>query len=416
MDRKRVLPILLVVFSNIVAAGMVEPVLPLFAQESFGSTSLQATLLLAIFFAAQFVAAPFLGRLSDRVGRRPVLIASQIGTMLSFLMLYLSIPLGGMLDNTGLNLGASGGLLVLYAARILDGATFGNITVAQAYITDVSPEESRAHALGLLGAIFGLGFVFGPAIGAWLASFDVRAPFMGGAIMAAVTVVLTSLVLNESLRKSDWEYGQKHPYAPLGELLRNPQLVLLILIVFLLSIPHSSFRSTISLFASHALYPGLDAAAVSRRVGLMLSIFGAVVLLSRAGVLRVLVRRMGEHGVVILSLGIMTVTYAGIAATVDPIAATVLMAIMALGTGLLFPSLQALFSKLAERGHSGRMLGLFQAARSPAFIIGPILGGYAFDAISPQAPFLYSIPLLVLSVALAVRLSAIKRNEEHQTS
>src|SRR5687768_12444029 len=162
MDRRRLFPIILIVFTNILGAGVILPILPLYAEGRFAGTILQITMLSTLFFGAQFIAAPVLGRLSDQIGRRPVLILSQVGTVISFILFIVAGPVGTQIDALGLDLRISGGMLMLYIARILDGITGGNITTAQAYVSDITPQEHRAQALGLIQAAFGVGFIFGP--------------------------------------------------------------------------------------------------------------------------------------------------------------------------------------------------------------------------------------------------------------
>jgi len=147
LDR-RLTTILMIVFVQMVGASLILPILPLYAQDEFGLSPQAITLLAASFFAAQFLAGPYLGRLSDRVGRVPVLLVSQIGTVVAFI-----------------SLGLAPAAWVLYAARILDGITGGNIIVAQAYVTDVTPPEKRSEALGMILAAFGISFFVGPALG-----------------------------------------------------------------------------------------------------------------------------------------------------------------------------------------------------------------------------------------------------------
>ncbi len=161
MDR-RLLTILLIVFVQMLGAAMIMPILPLYAQREFDMTPQIITLLTTAFFAAQFIAGPYLGRLSDKYGRVPVLILSQIGTAVSFFMLAVAPSVG-----------------VLFLARILDGITGGNIIVAQAYITDITPREKRTQSLGYIFAVFGLGFIFGPALGGLLsAALGPRVPYI----------------------------------------------------------------------------------------------------------------------------------------------------------------------------------------------------------------------------------------------
>ena len=157
---KRLVTILLIVFVQMVGAGMILPILPLYAKNDFSMSPTAVTLLIASFFAAQFVAGPILGRWSDKVGRVPVLIISQVGTVIAFIML-----------------GVAGSVWMLFASRILDGLTGGNIVVAQAYVTDVTPRENRAQALGLVAAMFGLAFIIGPAIGGLLVAAGPQIPY-----------------------------------------------------------------------------------------------------------------------------------------------------------------------------------------------------------------------------------------------
>jgi len=180
---RRLVTILLIVFVQMLGAAMILPILPLYAQREFNMSPQIITLLVTAFFAAQFIAGPYLGRLSDKYGRVPVLILSQIGTAVSFFMLALA-P----------------GVAFLFLARILDGITGGNIIVAQAYITDITPRERRTESLGYVLAVFGLGFIFGPALGGTLsAAFGPRVPYVIAGFAAVLVVLLTWLTLDETL-------------------------------------------------------------------------------------------------------------------------------------------------------------------------------------------------------------------------
>jgi len=182
LDR-RLPTILLIVFVQMLGAALVLPILPLYAQRRFDMSPQTITVLVSSFFMAQFAAGPWIGRLSDRFGRIPILIISQVGTVISFLML-------GVAQSTWM----------LFAARLLDGITGGNIIVAQAYITDITPEKERTTALGYVFAVFGLGFVFGPALGGLLAAaYGEQVPFFIAAAAAALVVVLTWFTLDETL-------------------------------------------------------------------------------------------------------------------------------------------------------------------------------------------------------------------------
>ncbi len=180
MDNKRLFNIFIIVFIDLLGFGLILPLLPFYADE-FGATPFVVGLLTAIYAAAQLVGAPLLGRLSDRFGRRPILIISILGTFLGFLLFGFAGPLGQKL---GILFGVPANqmiLAVLFISRALDGFTGGNISVAQAYITDVTTDETRAKGLGLVGAAFGLGFVFGPAMGGVLSSYGFAVPAFAAA-------------------------------------------------------------------------------------------------------------------------------------------------------------------------------------------------------------------------------------------
>ena len=180
---KRLVTILSIVFVQMVGAAMILPILPLFAERTFAMSPTLIALLVSSYFAAQFFAGPYLGLLSDRYGRLPILIISQLGSAVSFFMMA-----------------AAGSAWLLFAARLVDGITGGNIIVAQAYITDVTHREKRTEALGYIMAVFGLGFVIGPAIGGVLAAwFGPRVPFVIAALAATVTAWMTWQFLDETV-------------------------------------------------------------------------------------------------------------------------------------------------------------------------------------------------------------------------
>lgn len=256
MDNKRLYPIVLILFTNLLGSGVIIPILPLFAQGKFQGSVFQITLLATAFFAAQFLASPWLGRLSDRFGRRPVLLVSQMGTILSFIMFIYARQLGGLVDQLGFVLPMTGGMLILFLARILDGITGGNITIAQAYVSDVTDEEHRAQGLGMLQAAFGMGFILGPAFGGLLSRYGVEAPFIGAAIITTGTLLLTFFTLVESLppeaRLSDHERHTNR--LPIQAVLRERPLALVFLIAFISSLAFSALPATFALYADYVLF------------------------------------------------------------------------------------------------------------------------------------------------------------------
>jgi DHA1 family tetracycline resistance protein-like MFS transporter len=411
MDRKRLFPILLIVFTNILGAGVILPILPLYAEGQFGGTILQITLLSTSFFAAQFLAAPWLGRLSDRHGRRPVLIVSQIGTVLAFLLFIFAGPLGGVIDSWGLALPMSGGMIMLYLARTLDGFTGGNITTAQAYVTDITPEEHRAQGLGLVQAAFGVGFIFGPAFGGLLSNLGPVAPFIGATIITTGTLLLTVFILDESLpaeaRTGDQPDAGPRPSIRLSALLRIGPLRVILAIGFFASLAFAAVPATFALYADRVLFPDLaDPGRAQLYIGLMLTFNGLMQVVTQLALLKPLVSRLGERKLLMLGLGALLVASVGVASAESAVVVTLLFAPFAFGRGVSEPSLQSLTTRFGDKRMRGQLLGLYQSARSLALIFGPVWAGYAFEEISPQAVFWAAGGLILVALALSAVLLA----------
>lgn len=408
MNTKRILPIFFIVFTNLLGGGVILPVLPLYAEGQFSATVAQAALLSTAYFAAQFIAAPWLGRLSDRHGRRPILIVSQIGTLLSFVLFIFAGQIGAAIDGLRVPLSLSGGLIMLYTARILDGLTGGNITTAQAYVSDVTPEEHRAQGLGFLSAAFGLGFIFGPAFGGVLAgSYGATAPFVGAAIITAGTLLLTTFTLKESLppeARAQKQTKQK-PTIPFSTLLADRTFALVLVIGFVGALAYSAIPPTFALYVDHVLFAGVaDPAVAPRSVGLMMAFLGLASVITQAFLLKPLVGRLGERSVVVLGQMTLLASLLAISIPRNPVLVTLLLAPMAFARGINDPSLQALVTRFGDEHTRGRLLGVYQSALSLAFIFGPIWGGFVFERLRPQAIFYGAAMLLLVSVTLSLLL------------
>jgi DHA1 family tetracycline resistance protein-like MFS transporter len=388
MDTKRLFPILLIIFTNILGAGVIMPILPLFAEGQFQGTVPQITLLSTAFFAAQFLAAPVLGRLSDRYGRRPVLLLSQAGTVVAFVLFIFARHLGQRIDGLELGLPVSGGMLMLYVARILDGITGGNITTAQAYVSDVTTDQQRAQGLGLLQAAFGAGFIFGPAFGGVLSNYGPVVPFIGATIITTGTLLLTLFTLEESHPPEKRAAGQpkRELENPWRLLASHPALLNLLWIGFVASLAFSALPAIFALFADHVLFantPHPD--RVQLYIGLMLTFNGLMQVVTQIVLVKPLVSRLGERKLLLVGQVALIIAMFGVASVENAIAVTLLFAPFAFGRSVSEPCLQALVTRFGQQ--RGQLLGLYQSARSLALIFGPIWAGYVFDAISPPAVF-----------------------------
>ncbi|MDX1614363.1 MAG: MFS transporter [Candidatus Promineifilaceae bacterium] len=370
---RRLLTILLIVFVQMLGAAMILPILPLYARRVFALSPEVITLLVTAYFAAQFVAGPFLGRLSDRRGRIPVLILSQIGTTVSFLMLALA-----------------GSPMILFLARILDGITGGNIIVAQAYITDITPREKRTEALGYIFAVFGIGFILGPALGGILAAaFGPRVPYFFAAGAAFLVVLLTRYTLEETVT------GEQAPTPAarsrrfglgLARALSNSTLALILTIAFLAQFGLGLLQATYALFGEAVLFAGYSEDMTNLGIGLLLAMIGLSQFITQAALLRKFLRLLGEYRLVILGNLVRMFSLFAYALITSPWLAGISGIFFALGVGVMMPSLQSLATGTVADNERGGVLGLYQSAISLSVIFSTALAGVLF-AMDPTTPF-----------------------------
>lgn len=380
---KRLVTILLIVFVQMVGASMILPIIPLFAKNEFNMSPTLITLLVASFYAAQFIGGPILGRWSDKIGRVPVLIVSQIGTVVSFVMF-----------------GMAGAVWVLFASRILDGLTGGNIVVAQAYVTDVTPKEKRAQALGLVFTAFGVAFFIGPAIGGILVGLGPRVPYFIAAGAAGAVVLMTVFTLDESMTAD--ERAEHHAVAErmsLVETLRVRPLMFALLILFVAQSALGIVMATFALFGDAVLF---DSNA-ELGVGFLLGIVGLSQVFTQTALLGRAIKRFGETRVMVIAIVVRTVSLGLFAIATIVWVAGIGSAMFAIGSGLLIPTLQALATRSVDDSMRGGVLGVFQSTTSLAVIMSTAVSGILF-AIGPHTPFIVAFVLSGLSLVPAVLL------------
>lgn len=394
---RRLITILLIVFVGMVGGSLILPILPLYAQSQYQMTPAVITLLNASFFAAQFVAGPYLGRLSDRHGRLPILIISQIGTALSFVMLAFapSVPW-------------------LFAARILDGITGGNIIVAQAYVTDITPREKRTQALGYIFAAFGVGFIIGPALGGLLsAAYGARVPYLVAAVAATLTVVLTWFTLTETLTPEQRKAGasNQRPSLSVTAILGNYPLLLILGLAFFGQFAFGLFQSTFALYSAAILFRGYPARTIGLGVGLLLAAVGVGQVITQTLVLRPLLKRYGEAWLVVIGMASRMIGLLIFAVITNPWLGPFGSLFFAMGMGLLMPPLQALVTSTVPDDVRGGVLGIFQSTTSLAIIISNAIAGVIF-AYHPTLPYwsgaLLSLLLIFPALWLVRRTAAAK--------
>ena len=304
----------------------------------------------------------------------------------------------------------SGGLMVVFIGRLLDGATGGNITVAQAYASDISAVRntaSRAQTLGVVGGASGLGFLLGPAFGGLLAGFGLTMPFVGAALITAVTLLLTIVALPESIKQSAQSLS-----TPLRnrDLLANQTIVLILAIVLLASTAFMGIISNFALYADRILFPNAPSDIAARNIGMIITVFGIITAVGQLLFVKPLTHRFGEPTLITGSYGLYFASLLGVSLFQTPsLGAFLLMFLPAvLASSVSQPSLQSLITRFGDTHMAGRLLGLLQSASSLGLILGPVLGGYAFQTIGPAAIFQVGAGLLGVVVAL----SFVLRNRE----
>ncbi|WP_411962899.1 MFS transporter [Haloferax sp. YSMS24] len=405
-----------IVFVDLLGFGILIPVIPLYAL-SFGATEFVGSLLIASYSAMQFLAAPVLGRFSDTRGRRPVLLLSLTGSVIAWTLF-----------------GIAGSLAVLFAARMLAGAMGGNIATAQAYIADITPPEDRAKGLGLLGAAFGLGFVFGPALGGFFASGPVVAtasnvlpafvptsefslPSFAAAVITGVNLVVAYFVLPES-RPPEERTADPDRVSRLEQLmtaLRTHGLGALVVSFFLASFAFSALESQFIFLTNDQYgYGATENAIILTYVGLVLAVV-------QGGLVGPLTDRFGEYRLAVGGVAIQVVMLAavpfspvlgGYVPSFGPLvsfgpvlppgvlALLVVMTPLSFGNALTNVSLNTLVSRTATSDEQGGAFGLTQSAGSLARTFGPALAGGLYTGIAFWVPFvvggLLMLPILVL--------------------
>jgi MFS family permease len=296
---------------------------------------------------------------------------------------------------------------VIFLARILDGVTGGNISVAQAYASDISTPEQRTRALGLIGGASGLGFILGPALVALLALLVptlLVAPLLGAALVSGVTLLLTLLWLREPLRRSESE-DLGAPQAggvPFAQILHSLPVLLVLATAFLMTSYMAALAGTFSLYGSRVLFAGQPAAVVERNVGLIMTVLGLVMALTQTLLLKPLVSCLGERKLLLLGSLLQLVSAVGLF-TISALGAVIAFLVaFALGYGLSSPILQSLLTRFGSEQMAGRMLGVFQSVSSLTFILSIVWAGAVFEYVNPQAVYGVSAGFLALALVGSV--------------
>jgi len=439
LDFKKILPVFIIVLIDLLGLTIIIPLMSLYAA-SFGASAFTIGVLGAAYPMMQFIGAPLLGRLSDRYGRRPVLLVSQLGTFIGFLVL-----------------GFANALWLLFLARIIDGISGANISTAQAVISDSTNEKNRTQGLGLVGAAFGLGFVVGPVIAfisLALSGNDYRVPAFVAAAFSLLSILLTWFWLEETLPVEQRGKGERKPALSLGEMLsaiRHPQVGLLLVLMFSQQIAFGGFEQLLALFTLNRL--GLNASGNA----IIFVFVGVLVVAVQGGFIGPWSRRFGDRRLIYLGLATLALglslasltprqplpsysqaelaaelrgsgdfrthenpTTRSLAVEIPPDThkgwlglAWILAAMIpiSIGGGILHPSINSLITQRVGRDEVGGMLGISAAFLSGANAVAPLLGGVLFQAFGSTAPFLLGGLLMGVLLLVAVRGIPARRDE-----
>jgi DHA1 family tetracycline resistance protein-like MFS transporter len=375
-------------FLDLLSFSLILPLLPYYA-EHFGASPFIIGALTAAYAIGQVIGAPIIGRLSDRYGRKPLLLLSVAGSAASFLVM-----------------GVSQSLTALFAARLLGGLFGGNITVVQAYIADISDEADRAKRFGLIGAAFGLGFIFGPPAGGLLSASGYAVPALAAAGLEALTLVLIAAVLPESLtseRKAELRVSPRSRFSMklLWEAVSDPRIGKFLHLRIFTALAFLIFQTNYALFAQQRL--GYDA----KSTGLSLAFVGLLVAVFQGGLIGPLVKRFDEHrlfaaGALLSALGLAAWAF-------TPSTAWLLISLvpMSLGQGLVTTLNRSLITKAVDPAEIGGTLGLLSSVESGINILAPLIGGVLIGSIGTWAPGLLSAVLMLWSALFIVRRFAI---------
>jgi DHA1 family tetracycline resistance protein-like MFS transporter len=374
VNNKRLASIILIVFIDLLGFSLILPLLPYYAK-TFNAGDIVTGLLVASYAAAQLFGAPLLGRFSDRYGRRPILLISILGTFIGFLLL-----------------GFARALWVLFASRIIDGFTGGNLNVAQAYITDVTDANSRAKGLGMIGAAFGLGFIIGPVTGGLLSRWGYAVPAFAAAGMSLINLILVAVWLPESLSaEKRTRLSEKKPVISLPSMIaaiKRPFTGSLLISRFFFGLAFSIFQTIFSLYALTRF--NLTAA----QTGYILTYVGILSVITQGFLVGRLTNGVREDILIMGSVLVMAFCLLGWALAPSVAVLLVVLAPTSLAGGLLNTLLSSVLTKAVNPQEIGGILGTSASIDSLTRVIAPSLGGVLLASLGSWAPGLFGAVVL----------------------
>jgi multidrug resistance protein len=370
------------IFIDLMGFGILIPLLPSFASKELGVSDFGIGVVVAIFSLMQFLFNPALGKLSDRIGRRPVILASQLLTVASYILFSFSTS-----------------FWILFLSRVLGGLGGSNIGVAQAYIADVTTREDRAKGMGVIGAAFGLGFVFGPLIGAFLSKYGYSVAGFGSAAFTSLAFIYTIFMLPESLKEKKTATSERLKIFDIKfvkEILVHPSLGILIGLYFIIIFSIANIYGTFAILG-YKFYHFTD-----QQNGMLFGISGIISAGIQAGLMKRLSKKYSDKTIVLSSSFIMMIGLALFPYGINFLGVAIVMSIFSIGSAILQPLLPSMISKYSPEHQQGSVLGVSQSFSAFARVLGPLWGGFAYDFLGYQSPFLTGAFFTFITILLAI--------------
>lgn len=368
------------VFIDLMGFGILIPILPTFASKELGISDFSIGLIVAIYSLMQFFFNPVLGKLSDRIGRRPLILITLLLTAVSYTIFSFATS-----------------FLILFLSRMLAGLGGSNISVAQAYIADITSKEERSRGMGLIGAAFGLGFLFGPLIGALLSQYGYAVAGFGSAGFSLIAFIFALFFLPESIKtqsKKDKFNPRFFDISYAKKVLQYPSLGLLIILFFIIVFSMANIYGTFALLG-YKVYGFTD-----QQNGILFGFSGLTAALVQ-GVLMKYFSKYKEKNVILTGSLFMMIGLALMPYGINFTGVAIIISIFSIGTGVLQPIILSMISKLSPDKEQGAILGLNQSFSAFARVLGPLWGGFAYDYLGYQFPFITGAVFTFITFLLA---------------
>lgn len=357
-----------------------------FIVQEYSTTALAVSLLMALYAAAQFIGAPILGRVSDRYGRRPILLICLLGSAIGYFIF-----------------GIGGALWVLYLSRIIDGFTGGNVSIAQAYIADVSSDKDRTKNLGLIGVSFGLGFIIGPLFGGLFSQISLVAPAYAAGIFSLAATVIGFFILPESLTHEkrnlvNIKLKDLNPLKSIGKMFSIPVLGMLLFVYCIVNFTFNGFNINAPVFLIYkfSVQP-LEIAAMLFIVGIMMAIV-------QGGLIGKLTSKFGDKKLIMTGIMIQAVGFLLFFLVPSFWMIYLIGAVISAGAALRMPTMYSLLSKCVPASEQGELFGVSTSLFALMNVLGPLWAGLVYDQVMPSAPYWTAAALLVIAFILMARL------------